>query len=106
MHDGFGVSVLHHGQAALVTVWGELDLETAPDVHRALDEAFAHPSSTVVIDLVNLTFLGVAGVHALVRAFWRATLEERELRLFPSPPVERVLRALDLHLLLGTCCCA
>lgn len=52
---------------ALVTVAGELDIRTAPDVRQALGAAVAVYEETVV-DLARLSFCDCAGLGALISA--------------------------------------
>lgn len=69
----------------LLIVGGELDVETAPELRRALAEAAARQAS-VVLDLANLEFIDSSGIGVLVRAELQATRDGRRLLLRNIPP--------------------
>jgi anti-sigma B factor antagonist len=50
----------------LITVRGELDIDTAPLLHSAVD-ALVEQSGDVTIDLADLTFVDSAGLNEFVR---------------------------------------
>jgi anti-sigma B factor antagonist len=54
------------GSAAVVTVTGELDLQTARELMTAVDETLQWPDlSGVVVDLSGVSFLGSSGLGTL-----------------------------------------
>ena len=53
------------GRAAL-TVRGELDLSTTPQLEAAADEAVAGPDAELVVDLTHTTFLDSSGARTLL----------------------------------------
>ena len=57
--------------AACVHVTGELDLSTAPELERTLQQAESR-APVVVLDLRELTFIDVSGLHVIVNANARA----------------------------------
>ena len=59
----------------MVTVSGEIDLLTAPRFRAVVHDAVKQAAGPVVIDLSSVTFLGSAGLAALVEL---TTLAERE----------------------------
>jgi anti-anti-sigma factor len=65
-----------------VTLSGELDMATAPQLEDALSEA-ARGSVVVILDLRKLTFMDSSGLHAILSA--RARLEEANCRLVLVP---------------------
>ena len=67
-----------------------------PALERAADAA-----GDLVVDLSELTFIDVAGMHALARAAERMSRTGRRLRVcHPSPQLRRLLRLVELgHLL-------
>jgi anti-anti-sigma factor len=71
--------------AAWLTVAGELDIETAPELGRTLRESgqLAH---LTVLDLRELAFMDCAGVHAIVDASLRARKAGRRLVLVRGRP--------------------
>ena len=59
--------------AVVVTVVGEVDMDTAPQVSAAVTAAFAEIGAhCYVLDLTNVTYLGSAGLTALLDATRRA----------------------------------
>ena len=92
MHEPQGllqIFVTRAGAAAVVTVVGDLDMTTAPQLDaelRALDDA------RVTVDLGRCTFLDSSGMHVLTRAHKRMEARDGELLLrSPRPIVRRVL---------------
>ncbi|WAL69423.1 STAS domain-containing protein [Amycolatopsis cynarae] len=53
------------GQAVL-EVSGELDMATAPQLARALDELRSSPDRVIMVDLAGVGFLGSSGLAVLV----------------------------------------
>lgn len=58
---------------------GEIDLETAPVLRRALLPVLEHESGPVLVDLCEVRFMDLTGVHVLLEM--RARLEARNRRL-------------------------
>jgi stage II sporulation protein AA (anti-sigma F factor antagonist) len=52
----------------LVTVEGELDLATAPELEAVFETLQPAPAERVVVDLGGVSFLDSSGIRALVRA--------------------------------------
>jgi anti-sigma B factor antagonist len=90
--DVFSISTSVRGDVLVVTVSGEVDLTTAPELTRAIHLTSAH-TSRLVADLAGVTFLDSSGLNALVRGC--RALEERGIgfRLVADPggPVRRLL---------------
>jgi anti-anti-sigma factor len=73
----FACSWSHGGEdAACVHLTGELDLSTAPELERTLQEAQAR-APVVVLDLRELTFIDSSGLHVIIKANARATQADR-----------------------------
>ncbi len=66
--------------AVVVTVGGEVDVDTAPKLREWLDEAFAAGKSTVVLDLTGVEFFGSVGLAMLVEYNGRGETDGVELR--------------------------
>lgn len=73
----------------VLSVSGELDLRTAPQLARALRMV----SGTVVIDCRSLSFMGAAGIETLERALEHV---DRICLINVGPRVRRVLDILGL----------
>jgi anti-anti-sigma factor len=61
-------SVEHRQGVAVLTVEGEVDVTTAPVLHRAIADALVDEPSALVIDLSAVQFLASAGLQILVEA--------------------------------------
>jgi anti-anti-sigma factor len=79
--------------AVQLTVSGELDIASAPELEAALSQLVAGPHDVLVLDLTGLSFVDCAGMRPIRAA--RRTLEARGGRVVvrhPTPIVERALR--------------
>jgi len=56
------------GGAATVTVAGELDAHTAPDLAEALGDQLQAHVRDLLIDVSGITFISAAGLHVLTEA--------------------------------------
>ena len=83
----------HGGDARVITVGGEINARTAPEL-AALVTAQVAAVPLVVVDLQRVRFMGFAGLSVLVEANELATREGRRLRLVCHS--EMVNRALDV----------
>jgi anti-sigma B factor antagonist len=64
----------------VVTAYGEIDLDTAPRLHRELSRALAEHRE-VVLDLSEVTFMDCSGLGVLVQARNQADRSGRRLVL-------------------------
>jgi anti-sigma B factor antagonist len=89
----FACTATHGCQdAAWVSVAGELDIVTTPDLERTLRESHQVADLTV-LDLRELAFMDCAGVHTIVEASLRAREAGRRLVLVRGRPnVYRMFR--------------
>lgn len=62
------VSVTRQGPVAVISVSGELDLATTPELRRALDDVLGQLPGAVVVDLTELLFIASVGIAALMWA--------------------------------------
>jgi anti-anti-sigma factor len=85
----FELSVSAVGGVRVVTLSGELDIDTMGEVNDAL--AIANGLSTTVVDLRELTFIDSSGVSGLLAAARRAREGGTWICCVPGPPsVQRV----------------
>ncbi|MFD5512145.1 STAS domain-containing protein [Streptomyces sp. NPDC127051] len=93
MDDLFHVTVRHAGPGVCeVSVAGELDVATAPDLRSALGRAMAG-CRRVTIDLADLQFCDCCGMSALLAAARTARAEGSEIHLRAVPhALSRLLR--------------
>ncbi len=76
-----GLQATEHGpDARVVTVMGEVDALTAPELATFLTAQLT-VAQVVVVDLDGVRFLGSAGLSVLFEANELATREDRDLRL-------------------------
>ena len=92
----FHVATDVSNEPPVVTVWGEIDLATVAPFRDALAEAIDTGTSTIVVDLRRVSFMGSTGIRELIRAH-NAT-SRIELRVAPGI----VRRALDTAVLPDT----
>jgi anti-sigma B factor antagonist len=79
---------------ALLTVRGELDTLTAPELDAALRELVSGSSGGLVVDLSGVTFLASSGLAVLIQAAQRAEDSGRRLHLVVAS--RAVLRPLEV----------
>lgn len=51
------------------TVRGELDMNTAPELERSLDDAVSNSSASIMLDLSACEFIDSTGIALIVRAW-------------------------------------
>ncbi|MER5529887.1 STAS domain-containing protein [Streptomyces sp. NPDC002677] len=77
---------------ALITLAGEIDLATAPQVSEALAECLSDGIRSIDVDLTAVTFCDASGLNAFLTAFRLVTDAGMTLRLrYPSQAVARVI---------------
>jgi anti-anti-sigma factor len=91
----------------VIEIHGELDLGTAPELERPLEEAVADGAASLLVDLSGCQFIDSTGIALLVRA-WQKTSQDGNgddgggVRGFvicsPSEQVRRVLEITGLEL--------
>ena len=88
----FRCEVVRDGTVVRITLEGELDIATAPEVEAALRDVADGPSSEpCVLDLRGLTFMDSSGLRTILSANGAARRDDRRLRLVAGPPaVQRV----------------
>jgi len=67
------------GDSCLVTVAGEIDMVTTPNLRAFLQQQLGQVGSLLVIDMRKVTFLGSSGLAVLVEI--RGTARERQVGL-------------------------
>ena len=85
-----------HGDIKVITVGGELDLDTAHLLTELVDRVADEHPARVVIDMADVTLLCAAGLSALLRA--RETIAAvggRLVLLAPSAPTQKTLAITD-----------
>ncbi|CAN5647360.1 hypothetical protein BH10ACT1_BH10ACT1_07450 [soil metagenome] len=83
------------GPTATITLVGELDPATAPQLEAAVEELLTDPAvKRIVLDLAGLTFLDSSGLRVFVTA--RQSLTERSGELALRGPSANTQRLLDI----------
>jgi anti-anti-sigma factor len=81
----------------VLTLAGELDIVTAPELEQCLSEILAEPHARVLLDLHELKFVDSAGVSVLIRAKNQAAEDGRQLVLRrPTAQVHDVFAVVGL----------
>jgi anti-sigma B factor antagonist len=91
--SGFSISVTEHGGRAVVTITGELDLATSPDLEEVVLGRLDSGQS-VVLDLRELQFMDSSGLRVLIAAHTRASEGAAEfavVRPAAGSEVEKIL---------------
>lgn len=83
------------GDAQIIELVGELDLDGAPRLEAALRDAEAGDASSIVVDLSALDFIDSTGLRLLVMAAERSTDGRFSLLRGPKQ-VHRVFEITDL----------
>jgi anti-anti-sigma factor len=66
MTDAFGLDLSGTPPAVTVTVWGELDLESAPKLREAIEGVLAGSLETLTLDLSGMSFCDSSCIHVLI----------------------------------------
>ena len=83
------------GEAQIIELIGELDLDGAPRLEEALREAEASDATSIVVDLGGLEFIDSTGLRLLVMAAERS--KDGRFSLLRGPKqVHRVFEITDL----------
>lgn len=81
-------------ESYVVSIEGELDLHTAPELEQALGTILARGGRSVVVDLAGLEFIDSAALAALLRALPR--FRARGGRFLLVTEDRRILRTLEI----------
>jgi len=79
------------GRRTVLSVSGEIDMLTAPDLRRAIGDALDGGGLELWIDLTATEFMDSSGVHALLQGQTRVEELQRRLTIIcPPGPVRRI----------------
>ncbi|MET9952460.1 STAS domain-containing protein [Streptomyces sp. NPDC006339] len=82
---------------AILTVGGEMDVETATFVHHHIANQFLHGRRHLVLDLSALTFMDSSGLNVVIKGAREARERGGDLHLVaPMPAVRRLLEITGL----------
>jgi anti-anti-sigma factor len=86
---------------ALLTLAGEIDIDTAPLVRESLEHCLRDGIRTIDIDLTAVAFCDCSGLNAFLHASQQTTAAGGSLQLHhPRPPVARLVELTDSGFLL------
>lgn len=80
---------------AVLTVGGEIDLDSGREFAEGTHEAFHSGAGSIVLDLSQVTFCDSCGLNILLQLRRKADQRGTALILVPGPAVHRVLRIAD-----------
>jgi len=100
--SGLAIDEVADGDEAVLTVAGELDLDSAPRLRRRLQETMAAGRVHMVVDLAALSFIDSTGISVLVEVHKDACRRGGGLVVrSPSPAVRRLLEVTGLLAMFG-----
>ncbi len=94
MEQSFDITEHDVGGLPVVSVAGEIDVATAPQLRKRLQRLSAEGRTTIVVDLLGVSFLDSTALGVLVGALRRCREAGGELRLAATHP--RVLRVFQI----------
>jgi anti-sigma B factor antagonist len=78
----------------VITVSGEVDLATSPELDTAIIDAIESGAASVVIDLTDVSFMDSSGLGVIVRGLKRCREADKDLDLVITN--ERVLKVFGI----------
>jgi anti-anti-sigma factor len=98
----FRLTVNGSADRAVVSLEGELDLATSPQLREQLVALTERADSVIVVDLTDLAFIDSTGLSVLVMALNRSRASGGSIVLRnPSPSVMRILEITGLVSIFG-----
>jgi anti-sigma B factor antagonist len=95
------VETLADGQC-LVSIWGEVDLHTAPELERVLDDATRTGDRDVLVEFSRESFIDSTGLHVLIQTAQRLQAAGRSLRVATeNPHTHSIIETMGLEKSLG-----
>jgi anti-anti-sigma factor len=91
---GFSVASSADDDTTVITVVGDVDLATAPDLRAECDRALEAKPAVVRVDMGGLTFLDSSGISVLVKM--KQDLDELGSALVLHRVDDRTARVLDV----------
>ncbi len=82
------------GTRCLITVHGDVDLDTAPRLTEAINNAVARGRTHIAVDMNEVTFIDSVGLRVLIQAYEGAVDVQGSLRITEASTA--VLRILDI----------
>jgi len=90
--EGLTIHGDRDGDAVVLTLHGELDMQTVPRLRDELARALETDAGAILVDLTDVAFIDSTGLAALLNALRRLTRAGRRLLLVAEEgPVRRML---------------
>lgn len=94
--DSFSVRFLRDGPGSVVTITGELDVATAPQLDGVLRCVSSQVDGDLEIDAAEMTFCDCRGLAVLLHAAERRRRRGQRLTVtHPSPALRRLISLID-----------
>lgn len=101
-HDrAFGVSHTQRGDIAILSVCGDVDALTAPELTQAIAGVLGTHLSAVIVDLSDVAFLASAGMSVLVEAKELVGPGTKLLVVADGPATSRPIRLVGIDKLVA-----
>ncbi len=97
--EPFAISEVTSEEYAVVSVVGELDVATAPELRGRLEEVIDGGAPVVIADLLGVSFLDSTALGVLIGALKRSQAAGREFRIVVAEP--RILKIFEITGLTG-----
>jgi len=75
------IDVSKEGDVVVVTVEGDLDANTSPDLRAKFEELIGQGENQYIIDLAGVAFMDSSGIAALVNLFKRVRIGAGDVKL-------------------------
>ncbi len=92
--DTFSVSVETDDRCSIVSVTGEVDVATAPDLRDRLQEVIADKPQMLVVDLLEVSFIDSTALGVLIDAWKQSESIGAAMRIVVSEP--RILKVFTI----------
>lgn len=91
-------SVRSEGTATVVSLTGDVDLHSSPEVHRVLVMVAGEEPARIVLDLADVTYMDSSGVGTIVEVFRRVqAYGGRLIVVAPNPRVRSLFQITQLE---------
>jgi anti-sigma B factor antagonist len=94
MEQEFRIEERESGSVPVIAVGGEIDVATAPQLRECLHRVIARGEATVVLDLLDVTFLDSTALGVLVGALKRCRELGGDLHVVVSDP--RIVKIFEI----------
>jgi len=92
--SGTATRVTRTGGQATITVIGEIDIGSAPELHACLEQCLAEGSTEIILDMSDMTFIDSSGLAEI--AYVTRVLKLRGGRVALQKPAPTIRRLLDV----------